>query len=108
MDRHPREDTGRVVALALAFFGGLAAIAYAEGVFARLSGEVRIALAIFAAGFAAATCILDPRVRAWLGSRVRARPRKASARSPARSPAAIGAPHTSVPGGGATRAAKAG
>jgi hypothetical protein len=83
----PHESTGRVVALALAFFGSFAILGYANGVFERLSAEVITALAVFAAAYTAATCALDPRLRAWIAARVR-RPRRAPARPPARSPAA--------------------
>ena len=83
----PPERTGRVVALALAFFGSFALLGYANGVFERLSTEVVTALAVFAATYGAATCALDPHLRAWIAARVR-RPRRAPAKSPARSPAA--------------------
>jgi len=83
----PPENTGRVVALALAFFGAFAVLGYANGVFERLSAEVITALAVFAVAYAAATCALDPRLRAWIAAGVR-RPRRAPAKSPARSPAA--------------------
>jgi len=83
----PPENTGRVVALALAFFGAFALLGYANGVFERLSAEVITALAIFAAAYAAAACALDPRLRAWIAAGVR-RPTRAPAKSPARSPAA--------------------
>ena len=86
----PSENTGRVVALAAGFFGTLAAIAYLEGVFGRLSGETLAALALFAAAFAAATYGLDRGVREWVNDRLRARARvrKAPAKSPGGSPAA--------------------
>lgn len=83
----PHESTGRVVALALAFFGSFALLGYANGVFERLSAGVVTALAVFAAAYAVATCALDPRLRAWIAARAR-RPRRAPAKSPARSPAA--------------------
>jgi hypothetical protein len=85
--QRPQESTGRVVALALAFFGSFALLGYANGVFEQLSPEVVTALAVFAAAYAAATCALDPSLRAWIAARVR-RPRRAPAKSPARSPAA--------------------
>lgn len=84
----PRENTGRVVALALSFFGGLAALGYAEGVFAKLSSETVAALAIFAAAYAIATYALDARVRDWVGAPWRRGPTKATAKSPGASPAA--------------------
>ena len=88
----PAENTGRVVALAVGFFGTLAAIAYLEGVFGRLSGETLCALALFAIAFAAATYGLDRHVRRWVNERLKAhkapRIRKAPAKSPGGSPAA--------------------
>lgn len=89
---HPAENTGRVLALAVGFFGTLAAIAYLEGVFGRLSGETLVALALFALAFVAATYGLDTGVRAWVNQRLGARAavavRKAPAKSPGGSPAA--------------------
>jgi hypothetical protein len=88
----PAENTGRVVAVALGFFGTLAAIGYLEGIFARLSGGTLAALALFALAFAAATYGLDRGVREWvnrkLGKRPATRVRKAPAKSPGGSPAA--------------------
>lgn len=83
----PSESTGRVVALALAFFGSFALLGYANGVFERLSAEVVTALAVFAAGYAVAAGLLDPGLRAWIAAGVR-RPRRSPGKSPARSPAA--------------------
>ena len=83
----PPENTGRVIALALAFFGAFALLGYASGVFERLSREVIVALGLFAAAYAMAACALDPRLRAWIAARVRG-PRRAPAKSPARSRAA--------------------
>jgi hypothetical protein len=83
----PSENTGRVVVLALGFFGAFALLGYAAGVFARLSTEVVVALAVFAACYAVAAGLLDPGLRAWIAARLR-RPRRAPAKSPARSPAA--------------------
>lgn len=83
----PHESTGRVVALALAFFGCFALLGYANGVFERLPAEVVAALAVFAAGYAVAAGLLDPGLRAWIAARVR-RPRRSPGKSPARSPAA--------------------
>lgn len=83
----PAENTGRVIALALAFFGAFALLGYAEGVFERLSTEVVAALAVFAAAYAVAASLLDPGLRAWIAARMR-RPRRAPAKSPARSRAA--------------------
>lgn len=83
----PSGNTGRVVLLALCFFGAFALLGYAEGVFERLSTEVVVALAAFAALYALAAGLLDAELRAWIRARVR-RPTKAPAKSPARSPAA--------------------
>jgi hypothetical protein len=86
-DQIPPENTGRVVVLALGFFGAFALLGYAEGVFARLSTEVVAVLAVFAAAYAVAACVLDPRLRGWIAARVR-NPTRAPAKSPVRSPAA--------------------
>ena len=65
MKRHlPPENTPRVIAIAVAFFGALAALGWADGVFAKLAAEELAALAIFAAGFALVTYLADPQVRA--------------------------------------------
>lgn len=91
MERKAQERTGRVVALALVFFGGFAALGYVEGVFERLSRETVMALGMFATLYAALTYALDAGVRAWV--RAIATPkgrrlRKAAARSPAATRAA--------------------
>ena len=90
MKNAPPEDTGRVIALAVVFFGTLALGGWSAGVFSRLPDETLAALALFAVGFAAATYVLDDAVRAWVKglTRRRARPTKAPAKSPARRPAA--------------------
>lgn len=65
MRRHlPPENTPRVIAIAIAFFGALATLGWADGVFAKLASEELAALAIFAAGFALLTYAADPQVRA--------------------------------------------
>jgi hypothetical protein len=66
MDKHNQESTGRVIAVALAFFGGLALLAYSAGVFDRLGTELTLMLAGFAVAFAALTWHLDPGVRAFV------------------------------------------
>lgn len=88
----PAENTGLVVALAVGFFGTLAAIGYLEGVFGRLAGETLAALGLFAIAFVAATYGLDRGVRAWVHERLGVRAargvRKAPAKSRGGSPAA--------------------
>lgn len=79
-DHRPQEDTPRVVALAIAFFAGLAALGYAAGVFARLGTETVAALGVFAVVFAALTYALDPAVRRFV-SRLAA-PRAARRKAP--------------------------
>ena len=64
-DTHP-ESTGRVLAVAIAFFGGLALLASLSGVFERLGTELTLMLAGFAVAFAALTWQLDPGVRAFV------------------------------------------
>jgi hypothetical protein len=59
------ENTGRVLVLALAFFGGLGVLALANGVFARLGPEGSAMLAGFILAFAFLTWRLDPGVRAF-------------------------------------------
>ena len=75
------QDTGRVVALALGFFGLLALLAWSEGVFDRLDAGEVLALAVFAAVMAGVTWAVDADVRAY----VRRLPalRKSAATSPA-------------------------
>ena len=60
------ESTGRVVALAIAFFGGLALLGYASGVYDRLGRELTLLLTAFAVAFGALTWQLDPGVRAFV------------------------------------------
>jgi hypothetical protein len=79
------ESTGRVVALAVAFFGGLALLAYAGGVFQRLGPELTVMLGAFAIAFAALTYQLDAGVRAYVKRLVAPR---AAVRKPG-SPAAV-------------------
>jgi hypothetical protein len=61
-----RENTGRVIGLALAFFGGFALLAWSAGVFERLGVELTVTLGLFAAAFAALTYHLDAGVRAFV------------------------------------------
>jgi hypothetical protein len=82
----PPENTARVLAVAVAFFGGLAALGYAGGVFARLGTETVISLAVFAFAFSALTYRLDPAVRAFVNRLLAPRaaaPRKRDAGRPA-------------------------
>ncbi len=80
MRSNPREDTPRVLAVAAIFFGALAALGWAEGIYARLDSETLAALALFAIAFAAATYALDRQVRACINRALRFRTR--SAKSP--------------------------
>jgi hypothetical protein len=66
MDNRNFENTGRVVAFATAFFGGLALLGWSAGVFDRLGAELTVALGVYGAGFAALTWHLDPGVRAYV------------------------------------------
>jgi hypothetical protein len=86
MNRPPVEHTGRVLAVAVVFFGTLAAAGFTSDVFARLSRETVLALAVFALGFALATYALDGEVRRYVNGLLRFR--KAAAKSPGGKPAA--------------------
>lgn len=66
MESRNHESTGRVVALAIAFFGGLAALGYASGVFDRLGSELTLMLGGFSLAFAVLTWQLDPGVRSFV------------------------------------------
>jgi hypothetical protein len=59
----PQENTPRVIASAIAFFGGLAALGILEGTFARLGIETVLVLGAFAIAFALLTYGLDSGVR---------------------------------------------
>jgi membrane associated rhomboid family serine protease len=58
-----QENTPLVLVLAIGFFGGLAAVAFAGGLFDRLGGETTLLLGAFAVAFAVLTYHLDPGVR---------------------------------------------
>ena len=82
----PSENTARVLVLAAAFFGGLAALGYAGGVFARLGTETVISLAVFAIAYCVLTYRLDSGVRAFVNRLVAPRvsaPHKRDAGRPA-------------------------
>jgi hypothetical protein len=83
MRKLPPENTGRVVAVAIAFFGTLAALAWIDGVFARLGRETLLALALFAAGFTVATYLLDRQVRGLVDRWAARAFRSGRAKSPA-------------------------
>ena len=85
MEKRNPESTGRVLALAIAFFGGLVLLGLAGGVFDRLGTELTVTLAAFAVGFSALTYQLDPGVRAFVRKLVAPR---TSLRQPGR-PAAV-------------------
>ena len=66
MRHRPNQNTSRVVVLTVAFFGGLAVLAQANGVFARLGTEVSLMLALFTLAFGVLTYHLDADVRAYV------------------------------------------
>ncbi|HUP30111.1 MAG TPA: hypothetical protein VM122_08060 [Usitatibacter sp.] len=68
-----RQDTPRVVAVAVIFFGALAGLGWVDGVYSRLETEAAMALALFALAFAAGTYTLDHEVRAWVNGSLRLR-----------------------------------
>lgn len=84
--RLPFENTPRVIAVTLVLAAAGAALAAAEGFYAKFSAEELAVFAIFAVGFAALTYSVDARVRAvvrgWLGLERRgaARPRTSGKR----------------------------
>ena len=90
MKKTPPENTGRVIALALGFFGSLALVGWSAGVFARLGPETLVALALFALGVAALTYAVDDSVRGWAKAigRMRSQVKTTPAKSPGRRPAA--------------------
>ena len=104
----PPERTGRVLGLAAAFFGGLAALGIVDGVFAKLSAPTLAALALFAVGFALLTYRLDRQVRAAVDRAWRWRASSAPGKSPGERPAAPSAARTSARGAAAARARAAG
>jgi hypothetical protein len=69
--RLPFENTPRVIAVALVLAAAGAALAVAEGLYAKFSAEELAVFAIFAVAFAALTYGVDARVRAairgWFG-----------------------------------------
>ena len=73
MSSRPKQDTARVIALAVAFFGGLAALGLANGVFARIGTEETLMLAAFGLAFAMLTWHLDADVRAYVKRLLRPR-----------------------------------
>lgn len=83
MDDHraPSLAVPRAIPLAAAFFGALALVAWAQGVFDRLGADLTWTVALFAAGYAAAACLLDDEIHAWLKARFAVR--KAPGTSPA-------------------------
>ncbi|HXZ48403.1 MAG TPA: hypothetical protein VEG27_05240 [Usitatibacter sp.] len=70
MDRRPIPgNTALTIAVAVAVWGGIVALAAADGVLARLDAPVSIALAAFAFAFALEAYALDVDVRAWVEGR---------------------------------------
>jgi hypothetical protein len=62
-NQQPREETGRVLALAAGLWGSVVAVAALEGAFARFDGDTLTTLAAFVSLFAVATVFLDQQVR---------------------------------------------
>ena len=69
--QQPREETGRVIALAAALWGTVIGIAAAQGALARFEGESVATLAALVSLFAVASLFLDPQLRAY-GTRMEA------------------------------------
>jgi hypothetical protein len=67
----PQENTGLVLALAAGIAAAFVAMAWIEGVFAKLPQEVLLALAVFGAAFAVTASLIDPLLRALLARAAR-------------------------------------
>ena len=83
--RQPHENTPRVIATALVFFGAAAGLGWWSGVFSLFSDEELAALMLFALAFSLLTYLEDRGVRAAVNrafAALRLRP-AAPARSPA-------------------------
>ena len=66
MKKHqPREETGRVLAVAAALWGSIVAAAAFEGALARFDAASLASLAAFVSFFAVASVLLDPQLRAY-------------------------------------------
>lgn len=63
---HHYESTGRVIAVALSFFGGLVLLGSADGVFERLGAELTLMIVAFGVTFGALTWHLDAGVRSYV------------------------------------------
>lgn len=63
--QQPREETGRVLALAAALWGSVVGIATLEGALTRFEAPSLAALAAFISLFAVASNFLDPQLRAY-------------------------------------------
>jgi hypothetical protein len=61
----PREETGRVLAVAATLWGTVVAMAALDGALARFDATSLVSLAAFVSLFAAASVFLDPQVRAY-------------------------------------------
>lgn len=77
----PPENTALAIAVAAGIAVASAALAWIEGVFARLSPETVVALAVFAAGFALATYLCDRQVRSLVDGLLRELERRYLTRS---------------------------
>ena len=87
MSSRPKQYTARVIALAVAFFGLLAALGVANGVFVRLGSDETLMLLAFGIAFAVLTWQLDADVRAYVKQLLR--PRATVAKPRGDRPAAI-------------------
>ena len=70
--RDPPENTPRVIATALVFFGAAAAVAGFSGVFERFDLDELVARALFAVAFAVLTYLEDRGVRAAVNGAISA------------------------------------
>lgn len=68
-NHQPREETGRVLAVAAALWGTIIGVAALEGAFARFEVASLAMLAAFVSLFAVASYFLDPQLRAYAAER---------------------------------------
>lgn len=68
-NQQPREETGRVLAVAAALWGSVIGIAALEGAFARFEAPSLAFLAAFVSLFSVASYFIDPQLRAFANGR---------------------------------------